>query len=699
MTLDKLRDFLRSKYPADVLMPTVPGTKRPRFAHSHDRWTWDKFDSSMATAGPGETSDVGVLLRDLCVVDVDDEDTARRLEARFPALFEAPLEKTSRGAHYWFERSPLAESRGYFDGAAQRETGVDFKSVCASGTSGYVVVAPSQGKRWVRPLWIHPPFEIPDDVLDAVAIAHTETMSTWLRFEDGVEIRANIETRFLAKVAYLSVLSDGDMITEDEPLSMPCASSAFESLLAFWRDGTLGRQGIQITRAHVLDLLRVGDMLGVSTWILRSLRSRAAAWIDAQECACECTHSNDKIVPVPQVVRHVRIEDPIHDRWLLPEAVPKWSPGEISCRERSSAEIEAALPDVVRGVLRKFPGRVALAGGAVLGMMCPLSAPGHDLDLFVIGLNEVEARAVVAEIERAIPTSRHVRTSHAVTAVDATSGSVIQVVLRIYESMEELLHGFDMAPSRAAIVFDADIDSFAARCTESWVAAVRHMAFALEFDRWGAVTVPRAFKYMHKGFSVLVPGHRVAARTAAARIELGWGETPSRGAIGLAQCESLIRITRRYRGPTTGRLSTRELTSVVRMYRGDSSYADVTKSRSGLFQAVIHLVIGRKGSNKKGGTHETDTWLRGHLSVFRPTPARVGDLVDLDRAATLILHEDPIRVKNDTESLKVDGADKVADVADVGESETVTHWWHVLLDNVRRAVHWVWFRVHVQQAE
>lgn len=93
-----------------------------------------------------DEKDVGLLLRDLCVVDVDTFADADALEARFPELRAAPAEATARGRHYFFTRSPLADEHGYYDGAAQRTPTVDFKTRAWGGGSGFVVVAPSQDK-------------------------------------------------------------------------------------------------------------------------------------------------------------------------------------------------------------------------------------------------------------------------------------------------------------------------------------------------------------------------------------------------------------------------------------------------------------------------------------------------------------------------------------------------------------------------
>ncbi|GLC47505.1 hypothetical protein PLESTM_002093200 [Pleodorina starrii] len=92
----------------------------------------------------------------VCVVDFDDEATALSYERDFPELSEAPYETTRKGRHYFFTRPSFADDEGFYDGARQKgaDSNVDFKSVCSTGTSGTIVVAPSEGKAWAYPTWI-----------------------------------------------------------------------------------------------------------------------------------------------------------------------------------------------------------------------------------------------------------------------------------------------------------------------------------------------------------------------------------------------------------------------------------------------------------------------------------------------------------------------------------------------------------------
>ena len=165
---------------ANVLMPLASGGgKRPRHRHADGSWTWARFDETLSrvSSGAERMPGWGLLLRTLVALDFDSDEEADRFEADpdvGPYLRRAPMERTSKGRHYLFARPAWADSDGYFDGARQRRgLDVDVKTLCATGTSGMLVVAPSEGKTWVRPPWSGPLEEIPRVLLDRVAVARS----------------------------------------------------------------------------------------------------------------------------------------------------------------------------------------------------------------------------------------------------------------------------------------------------------------------------------------------------------------------------------------------------------------------------------------------------------------------------------------------------------------------------------------------
>ena len=147
----------------ELVVPSHPTEKRPIVSHRGGAWT-----EAMAVAWfrrpPARDFQVGVLLRDLVVLDFDDMRQYERARARFPAdLDAAPTERTSRGVHAFFRRCDRLDSAGVTDrvkvlrGPAGEQLDIDVKTVTDSLvggvlTSGFLVVAPSAGRTWERSL-------------------------------------------------------------------------------------------------------------------------------------------------------------------------------------------------------------------------------------------------------------------------------------------------------------------------------------------------------------------------------------------------------------------------------------------------------------------------------------------------------------------------------------------------------------------
>ena len=185
---EPVADWLISTYPEDILMPVKPGTKHPLFPHRNGEWTWSMFEKYMS----GDTlCDIGILLRNICVLDVDSPDLVTELETRFPVLRTCPCEATSKGRHYFFSRSPLCIELEFMDQRSSVIPRVDFKTQCSTGTSGLLLVAPSSGKRWIRTPWALGDIlaEIPNDLLQAVAVPMKKVPRITFTFADERLIR------------------------------------------------------------------------------------------------------------------------------------------------------------------------------------------------------------------------------------------------------------------------------------------------------------------------------------------------------------------------------------------------------------------------------------------------------------------------------------------------------------------------------
>ena len=173
--LHLLHDWLRSEANnKNILIPTSVGGKRPTRRYKDDVWTWEEYDKMVELEKKQQyqsKSDWGIILKDICVIDVDSPAVAASLEARFPELLLTPCAETKHGFHYYFRRSKLADDAKYYDGAGQRLNKVDFKSITRTGTGGFIVVPPSADKKWIlnRAPWETDMTSIPDVLLSTVA--------------------------------------------------------------------------------------------------------------------------------------------------------------------------------------------------------------------------------------------------------------------------------------------------------------------------------------------------------------------------------------------------------------------------------------------------------------------------------------------------------------------------------------------------
>ncbi len=125
-------------------------------------------------------------MKTLIALDFDDLTSALNWEELFPILKTAPMESTKQGRHYILGRTPLCDLLGLYDKAdcfAEVATGkqikkIDLKTLCKTGTSGVLVIAPSANKTWVRPLWNTTVPDMPKDMTESLAAMYQARKST-----------------------------------------------------------------------------------------------------------------------------------------------------------------------------------------------------------------------------------------------------------------------------------------------------------------------------------------------------------------------------------------------------------------------------------------------------------------------------------------------------------------------------------------
>ncbi|KAK3937074.1 Ankycorbin [Diplogelasinospora grovesii] len=130
--------------------------------------------------------------------------------------------------------------------------------------------------------------------------------------------------------------------------------------------------------------------------------------------------------------------------------------------------------------------------------------PASDVDLFLYGLTEEQAIEKIKDIETRVrdallTETTVVRTKHAITICSQYPTRHIQIVLRLYKSVSEILTGFDIDCSGAA--YDGNQVYVTPRALQSFVTQINHV----DLSRRSPSYENRLSKYSHRGFEVHWP--------------------------------------------------------------------------------------------------------------------------------------------------------------------------------------------------
>lgn len=131
-------------------------------------------------------------------------------------------------------------------------------------------------------------------------------------------------------------------------------------------------------------------------------------------------------------------------------------------------------------------------------------SPASDVDLFLYGLTEEDAIEKIRQIETAVRDAilsevTIVRTKHAITICSQYPTRHVQIVLRIYKSVSEILTGFDIDCSCAA--YDGKQVYCTPRALQSYITQINH----IDLSRRSPSYENRLSKYSHRGFEVYWP--------------------------------------------------------------------------------------------------------------------------------------------------------------------------------------------------
>ncbi|KAF2757357.1 ankyrin repeat protein [Pseudovirgaria hyperparasitica] len=129
-------------------------------------------------------------------------------------------------------------------------------------------------------------------------------------------------------------------------------------------------------------------------------------------------------------------------------------------------------------------------------------APASDVDLFLYDLTEYQAVEKIKQIEQSIRDSileetTTIRTKNAITIVSRYPTRHVQIVLRIYKSIAEILTGFDVDCSCAA--YDGKQIWLAPRAVAAYITQTNH----IDISRRSPSYENRLSKYSRRGFEIM----------------------------------------------------------------------------------------------------------------------------------------------------------------------------------------------------
>jgi len=131
-------------------------------------------------------------------------------------------------------------------------------------------------------------------------------------------------------------------------------------------------------------------------------------------------------------------------------------------------------------------------------------APASDVDLFLYALTENEALEKIKHIEKAVRNSviaetTVIRTKHAITIVSEYPTRHVQIVLRIYKSISEILTGFDV--DCACVAYDGKQIYASPRAIGAFMCQIN----TIDLSRRSPSYENRLSKYSKRGFEVYWP--------------------------------------------------------------------------------------------------------------------------------------------------------------------------------------------------
>jgi hypothetical protein len=572
----RLAEWLSAASDRDVIM--FCREKVPMYRHANNAWSWIDFSGILPTVSrPDKIPDIGILLHNLCVVDIDNEALVKEFENRFPILQSVPAEKTKKGMHYYFLRSQVADQYGYFDSRSAVTSGIDFKSRCANGTRGFVVCAPSKNKTWRLAPWdTHGLIPIPDDLLNAVAKPTVCThLSADLVFKNGdvlelrndpwlskLELFGNLLANDDGGDHITTVRDDGVGVVHKIPIvTIDFDKAMFEDLFHILNH----RIPKRIFRS--LDEIKKIEELARYVGVPPEMHAKLLAMDKAPNNVFAamkdiCTYDEtlarlvfrDHTTTVPplvdltkqDVVDGIVYQKPpasLDSKFLMPHFQSRARCNIKECdrvlyQDKSFKNLAEKswhmMPVCVQEMMIMYHEILGVTGGSVVSSVSPhvRFTRESDYDLVLFGVDQETANRVAWDLIHYPGAQVSAITGNALTVMISETGEEVgddvvkvQLLLRIYDTMQDLFDGFDIDACKICLTVDRD-GEYQLRAAPEWVVAMRHMTVWLDINKWSKSSVYRIYKYYVKGFDIFIPGLQ---RQAFVRMNafMSWASTSS----------------------------------------------------------------------------------------------------------------------------------------------------------------------------
>ncbi|KAI1415647.1 ankyrin [Hypoxylon sp. FL1857] len=222
--------------------------------------------------------------------------------------------------------------------------------------------------------------------------------------------------------------------------------------------------------------------------------------------------------------RNLEAESPSEkDRYIMPLPADKRRPNGSPAVVASLKEFRHNFGVFSESSLAEMDwNNVVAAGSSVVNCLLPVPdrdrkskralrtyyhekfCPASDVDLFLYGLNEEQAIEKIKDIETRIRDAilsevTVVRTKNAITICSQYPTRHVQIVLRVYKSISEILTGFDIDCSGAAY------DGSQVYCTPRALASYITQINPIDLSRRSPSYENRLSKYSHRNFEVYWP--------------------------------------------------------------------------------------------------------------------------------------------------------------------------------------------------